>query len=203
MFAYCLNDPVSNEDQNGYLPGDGINRNRNLAIARDVEGGIGGGVGGLFLGGMLIIAAGATAYSVVKVGEYIWEGATQLIDWISDAFSRTSIEEQLSNTAKRYGNFQCKEALEAMKKVLQKQKKKYDIVELYFTGRAEVRSVSRGDMVISLNGDHVGILYNGMVYCNVHPFGLPQIQWELDFIGVGMEEVKINGQIVREYRGDR
>lgn len=58
-------------------------------------------------------------------------------------------------------------------------------------------------MVISLNGDHVGILYNGMVYCNVHPFGLPQIQWELDFIGVGMEEVRINGQKVREYRGDR
>lgn len=41
---------------------------------------------------------------------------------------------------------------------------------------------------ISLNGLHYGIEYNGIVFCNVHPFGLPRSSWEADFWGDGQAE---------------
>lgn len=38
---------------------------------------------------------------------------------------------------------------------------------------------------ISTNGEHVGVLYNGLVHCNVHPYGLPLVAWLNDFLGSG------------------
>ena len=35
--------------------------------------------------------------------------------------------------------------------------------------------------VISENGKHFGVLFNGIVYCNVHPNGLPFEAWKADF----------------------
>ena len=38
---------------------------------------------------------------------------------------------------------------------------------------------------ISENGFHCGVEYLGVVYCNVHPLGLPYEAWLNDFEGVG------------------
>lgn len=37
-------------------------------------------------------------------------------------------------------------------------------------------------MNISENGIHRGVEYNGRVYCNVHPEGLPLEVWKHDFM---------------------
>lgn len=37
-------------------------------------------------------------------------------------------------------------------------------------------------MNISENGRHQGIEYEGKIYCNVHPGGLPVEIWKADFI---------------------
>jgi len=42
---------------------------------------------------------------------------------------------------------------------------------------------------VSENGMHQGVLYNGYVYCNVHPYGLPEQEWINDFVAFGMKTV--------------
>ena len=37
------------------------------------------------------------------------------------------------------------------------------------------------DMIISENGFHVGVEYEGTVYCNVHPEGMAETLWISDF----------------------
>ena len=50
-------------------------------------------------------------------------------------------------------------------------------------------SIMYNDKVISENGLHMGICFNGNVYCNVHPYGLPKNMWIDDFDGVGMKVI--------------
>ena len=50
-------------------------------------------------------------------------------------------------------------------------------------------SVSHNNMTISENGRHLGIEYQGIIYCNVHPFGLPIEEWLSDFVGVGIRHI--------------
>jgi len=45
------------------------------------------------------------------------------------------------------------------------------------------------DIMVASNGYHMGIEYNGMVYCNVHPYGLPVMLWTDDFVGTGVKIV--------------
>lgn len=40
------------------------------------------------------------------------------------------------------------------------------------------------DRLISENGVHVGIVYNNIAYCNVHPYGLTVRTWVNDFEAV-------------------
>lgn len=42
---------------------------------------------------------------------------------------------------------------------------------------------------ISQNGIHMGVKYNGIVYCNVHPYGLPEALWINDFYGTGNKHI--------------
>lgn len=50
-------------------------------------------------------------------------------------------------------------------------------------------SISKNDKLVSQNGYHVGVLYNDIVYCNIHPYGLPVEIWLNDFIASGYGEV--------------
>lgn len=54
----------------------------------------------------------------------------------------------------------------------------------FIGGRGYIWSDIKQD-VISENGVHVGMLFNGIIYCNVHPFGLPEAIWIEDFHGTG------------------
>ena len=38
---------------------------------------------------------------------------------------------------------------------------------------------------ISQTGMHMGIAYKGKIYCNVHPCGLEENAWFMDFEGIG------------------
>ena len=42
---------------------------------------------------------------------------------------------------------------------------------------------------VSENGFHCGVCFNGIVYCNIHPFGLPEDVWINDFVGFGIRTV--------------
>lgn len=53
----------------------------------------------------------------------------------------------------------------------------------YETLPGYVVSDIHGGKVISDNGFHVGVLYEGKIYCNVHPYGLPEQEWVDDFHG--------------------
>jgi len=37
----------------------------------------------------------------------------------------------------------------------------------------------------------VGIIFNGNVYCNVHPLGMPLQDWINDFDGTGIKTVEM------------
>lgn len=54
----------------------------------------------------------------------------------------------------------------------------------YIGGRGYIWSDMKG-ATISDNGIHIGVVYQGMVYCNVHPFGLPENLWIDDFYSTG------------------
>ena len=60
-----------------------------------------------------------------------------------------------------------------------------EIISITFLGgRGYIWSDIKG-RTISENGIHMGVVYNGMVYCNVHPFGLPEVAWVNDFYATG------------------
>ena len=44
--------------------------------------------------------------------------------------------------------------------------------------------------VISHNANHRGVLFNGLVRCNVHPQGLPEARWIADFMPTGLLTVR-------------
>ena len=96
---------------------------------------------------------------------------------------------QLENIAGHYGNLKCVEADNEMEAYLKKNKKHAYRIELrYISGRGYIYSDTL-NAVISYNGFHVGILYRGMVYCNIHPYGLPEVAWLNDFHGTGYRTV--------------
>lgn len=49
-------------------------------------------------------------------------------------------------------------------------------------------SDTRGE-TISTNGFHIGVSFQNIVYCNVHPYGLLKEEWLNDFHGVGPRTV--------------
>ena len=92
-------------------------------------------------------------------------------------------EDELPNIASGYGNLKCKEAASAMQRYLKKNKLHGAFVTLSFPNAHNgfVVSKSKGGDAISRNGIHMGILFNGKIYCNVHPYGLPKQMWINDF----------------------
>ena len=43
----------------------------------------------------------------------------------------------------------------------------------------------KGGGYLSMTGMHMGVQYNGIVYCNIHPTGLPKQAWRDDFVSTG------------------
>ena len=82
-----------------------------------------------------------------------------------------------------------------MEKVLIEKEQEYKFITMrYPSNPGTIISLSREiifgnyeDAIISENGLHYGIEYNGVVHCNIHPYGLPRSAWEADFWGPGQE----------------
>ena len=54
-------------------------------------------------------------------------------------------------------------------------------VQLYFADADYVIADRYPNEAISLNGTHFGYLYDGYVYCNIYPEGLPYEIWVNQF----------------------
>jgi hypothetical protein len=98
--------------------------------------------------------------------------------------------DDIGDIARGYDNLRCFEAAAAIQAHLRAQNLHGSIISITFPAvPGFVLSRSQGDRLISLNGKHVGILYGGNVYCNVHPYGLPKQMWIDDFDAVGIKIV--------------
>ena len=87
----------------------------------------------------------------------------------------------------------CDKAAEKLEKELSKRKLNYEVVSIQYKYNAGIVSLSeeaRGIIrIISNGGFHVGVLFNGLVHCNIHPYGLPLVIWLNDFFSLGPFDV--------------
>ena len=95
------------------------------------------------------------------------------------------IEEEISETARKYPLLKCVEAANAIRgKLINKRKHgELIILEFKYSNTGGVWSDIK-NTTISDNNYHYGILYNGKIYCNVHPNGLLENDWINDFHGL-------------------
>ena len=109
--------------------------------------------------------------------------------WV--AATAAQVGEMLEQEARRHPVFKCIEAARAMANILEKHRKNGELLEIRFIERHSdiILSVSKGDLMVSTNNLHQGVLFNGLVRCNIHPQGLPELQWIADFEGSGIRTV--------------
>lgn len=100
-----------------------------------------------------------------------------------------SVEDELNDIADSFGEYRCKEAAQSMADYLTQNGHKAQIVEITFWGGRGYVWSDIAQRTISENGTHVGVLFNGLVFCNVHPYGLPEATWIADFHGAGTKQV--------------
>ena len=188
LFAYCGNNPVNYDDQTGEWFG--------------VDDVITGPVDEiLVLGGLTVLsifgvseATDALNSAKDSLNNALNEFQNFMTEFISDYAITESIllstEEQLGQIAGQFGLYECVQAANEMAEYLRKNKIKADYLSITFIGgRGYILSLSRGGDAISTNGFHIGIRLNGVVYCNIHPLGLPESLWVADFIGTGEKTV--------------
>jgi RHS repeat-associated protein len=175
LYAYCFGNPVAYHDWTG--------NSAEIYAEHDGEGGGSGldrGIG---------IAAVGVAVSVAIAIAIVYEINKPKPNPVGNSrvSNANAIPGELTRIAGQYGNLKCVEARKAMEKHIKAKKQHGAIISLQFTGLGRfnnIMSISQ-NRVISLNGHHEGILYNGLVYCNVHPEGIPFEAWIFDFDGLG------------------
>jgi len=114
--------------------------------------------------------------------------------WNRQMVKNHIITQDIADIAGQFGNLECIPASEAIAKELTKRNHNFLYAEIQFEGyrnRNFVISNIHGGSAISDNGYHVGIFYQGNVHCNIHPFGLPQDVWFIDFDGLGIKFQRI------------
>jgi len=104
------------------------------------------------------------------------------------------VEELLEEEAGKHGLFRCDAAAAAMAEILRKNGRDGEIIILTWTNsRGHVISISNPLNIpggaISTNAMHQGVLFNGIVRCNVHPRGLPEAQRINDFAATGTRHI--------------
>ena len=188
MFAYCNNSPVIMQDYNGKSPALVIGAtvipmyyvvSMSLAVIFFVA---------IFSNGTIQLSLAEAMSNVIF---YIKNMSKKGLSALKLAFSIASAKSAIEGIAESYGIFKCLEAAKAMEAELKKRKLPYSFVKLTITGdRGFVMSYSYSDTeCISKNGQHFGILFEGKIYCNIHPFGLYENEWIADFYGLGYKTV--------------
>lgn len=102
------------------------------------------------------------------------------VDTIGESTDWSSVIGQI---ASGFGNRKCIEAAEAIKEKLQENNLHGTIVTLTWemaNKNAKVWSYML-NIDVADNPIHVGVCYDGTIYCNMHPYGLPRNAWINDF----------------------
>ena len=102
------------------------------------------------------------------------------------------VYDDIANISKKYGNTYCKEAAAEIQNYLSSKGLGYEQIEIHYSSKGFIVSDTYGTTAISENGVHVGTLFNGKVYDNIHHQGLPYQQWLDDFYGLGERTIITN-----------
>ena len=98
-----------------------------------------------------------------------------------------SVASEIGRIASRFGIFKCIEAAGAIADYLLETDRHGCAIQIQYPlgphYKGFIVSDTYGSEAISTNGVHRGVLYEGNVYCNVHPYGLPEAEWLADFHG--------------------
>ena len=99
-----------------------------------------------------------------------------------------SVASEIGRIASRFGIFECIESAGAIADYLLETDRHGYIIQIQYPCNRQyegfIVSDTYGSEAISTNVIHRGVLYDGNVYCNVHPYGLPKVEWLADFHGV-------------------
>ena len=175
LFAYCLNNPVIFHDMGGSFA---------ITIAAGLA-----ALGFLTIGLLYTGSATQASHDLASQSETIdidnpfdriseWWKRKQLQKKVTLAMiSSTIIRKGLSGIAGNYGNLECDKAAEEMRKYLRRKNEHGAIIILKFLNSSFVLSEKDTSTAISETGIHMGVLYQGTVYCNVYPTGLPEKTW--------------------------
>ena len=179
LFTYCFNNPINMLDQDGEMAEQVLSNPYFWTMI----------AAALAPLGIYAIVALATIGSVIIFAYPIYQ-IYKSIKSITAQNPYKKAEKALPGIARKYGNLKCKEAAKAMQKELTKLKLPGAIVTITFSDkkRGWIWSESK-KRTISENGIHVGVLFNGRIYCNVHPTGLAKNTWIKDFYGNGYKNV--------------
>ena len=169
MFAYCNNNPTLWVDPSGYF------RKEPTAIYMD------GGIGGMAVVSIMMLVASLMRSLSAQIADCAYSLSLHISQVTSD----------ISNLLNRYGKFKCREAAEALKRQLLKTKTSSNFITIQFSGGIGYIWSNSKKEVISENGFHCGTEINGIVYCNIHPYGLPTQEWIADFEGTGSKMIQI------------
>lgn len=100
--------------------------------------------------------------------------------------SQVKVEESIPDIARRYGNLQCLQAVDAISSCLRSNNKRgCFIASNYPSYPVSVVNDIHGGMTIGYNRGTSGFNYKGIVYCNVIPSGHPEGAWLDNFHAVG------------------
>lgn len=148
-----------------------------------------------------------TAFTVGTVATVVGIGATILAtaentfgsigNWESvdgDKLMQSVIDD-LKGKLGKFGFGMCVAAAEFMKEELLKRGEHGEIVTLTWPVAVKqankgglgsyVVCVSKHDQIVGHTGMHMGVLYDDMIYCNIHPNGMPEYEWINDFESIG------------------
>ena len=185
MFAYCSNNPVMFIDPTGE------------SIAIPVAGSaVIVALYAITVTGIVMVALNASGITV-SFGEVL-SGAISLLaeqtrmkvnsikvlaQALVASLTISAAEKELENIADRYNIGDCDKAAKAMKDYLTKKGLHGSVITLNFKRDTDgiVYSESYG-VTVGNNYFHMGVEFNGIVYCVVHKSGLSYINWWKDFI---------------------
>ena len=178
LFAYTMNNPVMFSDPSGRVAWPLIPP--------------------IYKGLQWIVKAVGTVVAGIAVADSIYN-APRIFDTGTagnhasiNAAGNSVFARDLDVIAGGYGNLMCMQAAASMAAHLRNNNRRGETLTLSWTGgvRDYVISVSNPigapGGVISNNATHRGVLFNGLVRCNVHPQGLPEARWIADFMSSGV-----------------
>ena len=171
IFSYCQNNPVINYDPTGHDP---------IALILAAI----GVVTAALAVTVSIVLISQLAYWNMKLAEAISASVQNYLTEGVQAINNPSsqqVRDHLGTIAGSHAIGRCVEASKEMQDYLKSKKKNYQVIRIQFPQKpGYVWSKSRS-CVISTNGYHEGVEVDGIVYCNIHPFGLPKNIWLSDF----------------------